>query len=197
MGVKLKRIELLGFKSFAKKSRLDFDVPVVGIVGPNGSGKSNVVEAFRFVLGEQSMKSLRGKSGSDLIFKGSKDLPKGSRASVEITFDNKDSLIRILMESREKEMDDHKFRFELAHYKRTNYTRSGLGMPGFVMGFPNALSLIVPMVIRLKNVAKLSHEKDERLLKNATPAFVVISTATHDAPAWLESGRIYQRHDAF
>jgi nitroreductase len=107
--------------------------------------------------------------------------------------DKKDSLIRILMESREKEMDDHKFRFELAHYKRTNYTRSGLGMPGFVMGFPNALSLIVPMVIRLKNVAKLSHEKDERLLKNATPAFVVISTATHDAPAWLESGRIYQR----
>lgn len=95
MGVKLKRIELLGFKSFAKKSRLDFDVPVVGIVGPNGSGKSNVVEAFRFVLGEQSMKSLRGKSGSDLIFKGSKDLPKGSRASVEITFDNKDRVFKL------------------------------------------------------------------------------------------------------
>lgn len=93
--MKLKRIELLGFKSFAKKSRLDFDVPVVGIVGPNGSGKSNVVEAFRFVLGEQSMKSLRGKSGSDLIFKGSKDLPKGSRASVEITFDNKDRVFKL------------------------------------------------------------------------------------------------------
>jgi chromosome segregation protein len=93
--VKLKRIELLGFKSFAKKSRLDFDVPVVGIVGPNGSGKSNVVEAFRFVLGEQSIKSLRGKSGADLIFKGSKDLPKGSRASVEIVFDNKDRVFKL------------------------------------------------------------------------------------------------------
>ena len=93
--MKLKRIELLGFKSFAKKSRLDFDVPVVGIVGPNGSGKSNVVEAFRFVLGEQSMKSLRGKSGSDLIFKGSKDLPKGTRASVEIIFDNKDRVFKM------------------------------------------------------------------------------------------------------
>ncbi len=93
--MKLKRIELLGFKSFAKKSRLDFDVPVTGIVGPNGSGKSNVVEAFRFVLGEQSMKSLRGKSGKDLVFKGSKDLPKSARASVEIAFDNKDKIFKL------------------------------------------------------------------------------------------------------
>ena len=84
----LKRIELLGFKSFAKKTVLDFNTPVTAIVGPNGSGKSNVVEAIRFVLGEQSMKSLRGKGGSDLIFKGSKALPALSRASVTIVFDN-------------------------------------------------------------------------------------------------------------
>lgn len=93
--MKLKHLELLGFKSFAKKSRLDFNVPVVGIVGPNGSGKSNVVEAFRFVLGEQSMKSLRGKTGKDLIFKGSKDLAKSNRASVEIVFDNKDKVFKL------------------------------------------------------------------------------------------------------
>lgn len=93
--MKLKTIELVGFKSFAKKSRLDFAVPSVAIVGPNGSGKSNVVEAFRFVLGEQSMKSLRGKSGKDLVFKGSKDLPKGNRAAVEITFDNKDRIFKL------------------------------------------------------------------------------------------------------
>ena len=66
----LKSLEIAGFKSFAKKSKLDFTSSVTAIVGPNGSGKSNVVEAIRFVLGEQSMKSLRGKSGSDLIFKG-------------------------------------------------------------------------------------------------------------------------------
>ncbi len=84
----LKRIELSGFKSFAKKSELFFDSPVTSIVGPNGSGKSNVVEAVRFVLGEQSIKSLRGKSGSDMIFKGSKTLPKLARASVSIAFDN-------------------------------------------------------------------------------------------------------------
>ncbi len=84
----LKSLDISGFKSFAKKSTLHFTSPVTAIVGPNGSGKSNVVEAIRFVLGEQSMKSLRGKSGGDLIFKGSKIIGKLSRAVVAITFDN-------------------------------------------------------------------------------------------------------------
>jgi len=86
----LKSIELIGFKSFGKKSLLTFTTPVTAIVGPNGSGKSNIVEAMRFVLGEQSMKSLRSRGGSDLIFKGSKRLAKANRAIVLITFDNRD-----------------------------------------------------------------------------------------------------------
>jgi chromosome segregation ATPase len=86
--MQLKRLEITGFKSFAKKSELAFTSPITSVVGPNGSGKSNVVESIRFVLGEQSMKSLRGKLGADLIFKGSKALPKQSRAYVTITFDN-------------------------------------------------------------------------------------------------------------
>lgn len=84
----LKRLEMHGFKSFAKRAVFDFSAPVTSIVGPNGSGKSNVVEAIRFVLGEQSTKSLRSKSGADLIFKGSKQIGKMNRASVSITFDN-------------------------------------------------------------------------------------------------------------
>lgn len=84
----LKSIELTGFKSFAKKAELNFTSRVSAIVGPNGSGKSNIAEAFRFVLGEQSIKSLRGKKGEDLIFNGAGDLPRGNRASVKVTFDN-------------------------------------------------------------------------------------------------------------
>jgi len=91
----LKRLELNGFKSFAHTSEFVFDVPIIAIVGPNGSGKSNVVEAIRFVLGEQSVKSMRGKTGSDLIFKGSKDISKMSRARVSITFDNKNRVFYI------------------------------------------------------------------------------------------------------
>ncbi len=88
----LKSIELIGFKSFGKKSLVDFTTPITGVVGPNGSGKSNIVEAIRFVLGEQSMKSLRGKGGVDLIFKGSKMISSSSRAQVLITFDNTDKI---------------------------------------------------------------------------------------------------------
>ncbi|MGB0925078.1 MAG: AAA family ATPase, partial [Minisyncoccia bacterium] len=87
--------ELNGFKSFAKKSEFVFDVPIIAIVGPNGSGKSNVVESIRFVLGEQSVKSMRGKTGSDLIFKGSKDISKMSRASATIVFDNTDRVFHL------------------------------------------------------------------------------------------------------
>lgn len=84
----LKSIEISGFKSFAKKSELAFTSPISAIVGPNGSGKSNVAEAFRFVLGEQSIKSLRGKKGEDLIFNGALDGARSNRASVKVVFDN-------------------------------------------------------------------------------------------------------------
>ena len=93
--MRLKTLQLNGFKSFAQKTILEFESPIVSIVGPNGSGKSNVVEAIRFVLGEQSMKSMRGKGGSDLVFKGSKNLPKGSRASVTIYFNNTDKVFKL------------------------------------------------------------------------------------------------------
>jgi chromosome segregation protein len=84
----LKRLEINGFKSFGRKAVLLFDAPITAVVGPNGSGKSNVAEAFRWVLGEQSLKSLRGKKGEDLIFNGSSSLGRLSRASVSVTFDN-------------------------------------------------------------------------------------------------------------
>jgi len=84
----LKSLEIFGFKSFAKKSELLFTSPITAIVGPNGSGKSNVAEAFRFVLGEQSIKSLRGKKGEDLIFNGSAKVGKLNRAGVKVVFDN-------------------------------------------------------------------------------------------------------------
>ena len=87
--MKLSHITIQGFKSFAKKTTLDVTHQVTGVVGPNGSGKSNIAEAIRFVLGEQSMKSMRGKIGADIIFKGSEHLSPMSRASVTMVIDNK------------------------------------------------------------------------------------------------------------
>lgn len=85
----LKELSINGFKSFAKKSELEFSAPITAIVGPNGSGKSNIAESFRFVLGEQSVKSMRGKKGEDLIWGGSEKIGRGNRASVQVIFDNK------------------------------------------------------------------------------------------------------------
>lgn len=84
----LKELTINGFKSFARKSEFEFSTSIAAIVGPNGSGKSNVAESFRFVLGEQSVKSLRGKKGEDLIWGGSEQVSRGNRASVEVVFDN-------------------------------------------------------------------------------------------------------------
>ncbi len=93
--MQLKSLEINGFKSFAKKGHLVFNSPITSIVGPNGSGKSNVAESFRFVLGEQSIKSMRGKKGEDLIFNGGKDTPRANRASVKLVFDNKTKLFKM------------------------------------------------------------------------------------------------------
>ncbi|MEK9201710.1 MAG: AAA family ATPase [Patescibacteria group bacterium] len=91
----LKNLEVIGFKSFGKKSSLEFLSPITAIVGPNGSGKSNIAEAFRFVLGEQSIKSLRGKRGEDLIWNGSQSFTRSNRASVKVTFDNRQRFLPI------------------------------------------------------------------------------------------------------
>lgn len=93
--MRLKKIEISGFKSFAHKTALEFPVTISAIVGPNGSGKSNVVDAIRWVLGEQSFKNLRSKSGVDLIWAGSQTKPAQGKAGVSLHFDNRDGFFPI------------------------------------------------------------------------------------------------------
>lgn len=89
----LKRIEMQGFKSFADNIKITFDDPVTGIVGPNGCGKSNISDAIRWVLGEQSVKSLRGEKMTDIIFAGSEDRKAMNMAEVTLVFDNSQHLL--------------------------------------------------------------------------------------------------------
>jgi len=84
----LKRITVAGFKSFADRISLTFDRGITGIVGPNGSGKSNVIDAVRWVMGEQNAKNLRGEKATDIIFAGSDRRKSMSMAEVSLTFDN-------------------------------------------------------------------------------------------------------------
>ena len=94
--MRLKKLELQGFKSFADKTEIIVLDGVTTIVGPNGSGKSNIIDAVKWVLGEQSVKSLRGTNNmSDVIFAGSKSRSPLNLASVSLVFDNSDSYLKV------------------------------------------------------------------------------------------------------
>ncbi len=86
----LKALELIGFKSFADKTRFEFPPGITVVVGPNGSGKSNIVDAIKWVLGEQSVKSLRGKDMIDVIFNGTSSRKPMNMAEVTLIFDNQE-----------------------------------------------------------------------------------------------------------
>lgn len=91
----LKKLDIQGFKSFAKKTILEFEPGITSVVGPNGSGKSNIADSLRWVFGEQSMKLLRGKKSEDVIFAGSDQKARLGGAEVSIYFDNADRKIDI------------------------------------------------------------------------------------------------------
>src|SRR5438034_11001916 len=91
----LKRLELVGFKSFADKTVFEFGAGVTCIVGPNGSGKSNIVDAIKWVLGEQSAKTLRGKEMADVIFNGSATRRAQNAAETTLVFDNAQRLLAV------------------------------------------------------------------------------------------------------
>src|SRR3954471_6584968 len=121
--MRLKKLVLNGFKSFADRTEFVFDSPITGIVGPNGCGKSNVVDAFKWVLGEQSAKSLRGEAMLDVIFKRSGGRKPAGMAEVVLVFDNpqrEDGTRHLPVETDEVSVGRRLFRDGTSEYQVNN-----------------------------------------------------------------------------
>ncbi len=157
----LKKIEIKGFKSFADKTTIDFEKGITCIVGPNGSGKSNITDAFRWVLGEQSYKSLRGSQMSDVIFNGTVTRAPLGYAEVCVVLDNNDgslalpyseiSIVRKLYRSGESEYSINGNVCRLKDVKEL-FVDTGIGVEGY-------------SIIGQGRISKLlSSGKDERRL---------------------------------
>lgn len=107
--------------------------------------------------------------------------------------EEKEIITDIFMESRLGAFSDKAFRGEMADYKRTNFTTSALGMPGFTMGINDPLSLVAPFLIRHFNVMKVIRNSEEMLLKKYTPLFLFVNSKTHDILGWIRTGQILQK----
>src|SRR5256714_2114724 len=121
--MRLKKLILQGFKSFADRTEFAFDSPITGIVGPNGCGKSNVVDAFKWVLGEQSAKSLRGEAMLDVIFNGSGGRKPAGMAEVTLVFENplrEDGARLLALDAEEVSVGRRLFRDGSSEYQLNN-----------------------------------------------------------------------------
>src|SRR5512147_2846696 len=97
--MRIKRVEIIGFKSFCDRAVVQIGESITGVVGPNGCGKSNIIDAIRWCMGEQSAKHLRGKLMEDVIFGGSETRSPAGMAEVSLTFEN----VSLSLESRQVE----------------------------------------------------------------------------------------------
>src|SRR5206468_4070881 len=123
--MRLKKLILQGFKSFADRTEFTFNSPITGIVGPNGCGKSNVVDGFKWVLGEQSAKSLRGDAMMDVIFNGSGGRKPAGMAEVTLVFENplrQDGSRLLNLEADEVAVGRRLFRDGTSEYQINNST---------------------------------------------------------------------------
>ncbi|WP_026893878.1 chromosome segregation protein SMC [Clostridiisalibacter paucivorans] len=180
----LKRIELQGFKSFADKTKIDFEKGITGIVGPNGSGKSNISDAIRWVLGEQSAKTLRGSKMEDVIFTGTAKRKPLGFCEVTLVLDNKDekmpidysevSVTRRVFRSGESEYYINKTSCRLKDIKEL-FMDTGIGIDGYSIIGQGKIDNILS-----------SKSEDRRLLFEEAAGIVKYKTRKQEAEKKLE-----------
>lgn len=128
------------------------------------------------------------------IYKLAKFLSEGEiQIDLVSNSDKRRVIANCILDAIGEAMSRDDFRFELSAYVKNNYTRAHIGMPGFTLGIPGPFSLVAPTLIKHFNLARLSRNKDEELLRLYTPIFGIISTAEDDKYSWIRAGAKYQR----
>ena len=178
----LKRIELQGFKSFADKTVLDFGQGVTSVVGPNGSGKSNISDAIRWVMGEMSVKSLRGSNMQDVIFAGTENRKPVNFAEVSLVLDNSTRMFpiefdEIMVTRRVFRSGESVYQINKANCRLKDivelFMDTGLGRDGYSMIGQGNVSQILSTKAEDRRaffeeaagVSKFKHRKDEAVRK--------------------------------
>ena len=161
----LKGIKAYGFKSFADKIEIEFGKNINGIVGPNGTGKSNIVDAVRWVLGEQSIKQLRGESTTDVIFSGSASRKPLNSASVTLIFDNSDSskLLDVSKMCYVDEIKDHNLGFNIL-IEENGFNLSGGEKQRIILA--RALLRNFDTIIIDEGLSEVDTNMERKILKN-------------------------------
>ena len=146
--MRLKSLEIKGFKSFADKTIVSFDEGITGIIGPNGCGKSNIIDSIRWVIGESKISALRSENLDSLVFNGSKTRNASSMAEVSLTFENTKNLLptefnNVTVTRRFYKNGESEYRFTHIHFQKSlryafdafgfaNYFRNACGAKRFV-----------------------------------------------------------------
>jgi len=192
--MRLRRLELVGFKSFANKVKLEFHDGITAIVGPNGSGKSNISDAIRWVLGEPSVKSLRGEKLEDVIFAGSDGKRPLGMAEVQLTLDNSDGFLpvdynevtitRRVYRSGESEFFINRQPCRLRDIQDL-FTDTGLGREGFAIIGQGQIDAVLSansedrryILEETAGIIKYRHRKEQALKKMAQTEFDLVRLA--------------------
>lgn len=209
--MRLKELELHGFKSFARKTKIRFDDQYSVIVGPNGCGKSNISDAIRWVLGEQSAKNLRGSKMEDVVFAGSADLKPMNYCKVSITFDNYDKSLpidyeevvvsRIVYRTGESKYQINKSNVRLKDVREL-FMDTGLGKEGYSIISQGRIDEILSskpeerrvLLDEAAGVSKYKYKRDESL-KRLTNTLENLSRV-EDIMQEADKTRLYLKKEA-
>lgn len=180
---------------YGYKTSIDYQQPIkITFFSKKRNIKEKINKNINSILNRIMNRNKYNNTSLPIDFLEKIKLLSNSNLSICIIEDTskKNLLADTIIKAGIKAMENKDFRKELSQYVKSNITKSKIGMPGFSLGIPTPVSLIISILLKYINMNKLSKKQDEKLLKEHTPAFIVISTKDDNREAWVQAGKIYE-----